>query len=71
MRKEKQMEPKDAGYLRIASEADRTMVASILFNNGYSVKKVRRKKNGKTYEYFVKYEPADVDDMPGGDTSEG
>ncbi len=65
------MENIDTGFLRIASENDRTTVASILFNNGYTVKKVRRKKNGKTYEYFVKYELADVDDMPGGDCSEG
>ena len=62
---------KEAGYLRIASEADRTTVAAILFNNGYTVKKVRRKKNGKSYEYFVSYEPADVSDMPGGDAVEG
>lgn len=65
------MDTKDAGCLRISNEADRVTVASILFNNGYSVQKLRRKKNGKTYEYFVKYEPADVDELPGGDAVEG
>lgn len=65
------MDVKDAGYLRIASESDRVTVASILFNNGYSVQKARRKKNGKTYEYFVRYEPADANELPGGDAVEG
>jgi hypothetical protein len=44
------------GYLKIGSEADRVTVASILYRNGYGVTPVRKKKNGKTYEYFVKYE---------------
>ena len=50
------------GYLRIGNEADRTIVASILYKNGYSVSPVRKKKNGKTYEYFVEYEikPTDI-----------
>ena len=67
------MDINSAGYLKIGNEADRNTVASILFNNGYSVKKVRRKKNGKTYEYYVAYEEIDMDDMPtlGGDGNEG
>lgn len=44
------------GYLRIANEADRATVATLLFKNGYRVSQVRQKRNGKTYEYFVKYE---------------
>lgn len=44
------------GYLKIGNEADRVTVASILFKNGYSVSPVRKKKNGKTYEYYVEYE---------------
>lgn len=44
------------GYLRIANEADRAAVATLLFKNGYRVSQVRQKRNGKTYEYFVKYE---------------
>lgn len=60
-----------AGYLKIANEADRTTVAAILFNNGYTVKKGRRKKNNKSYEYFVVYEPANIDDTPGGEAVEG
>lgn len=66
-----EIDAKDAGYLRIANEADRVTVASILFSNGYSVQKVRRKKNGKTYEYFVKYVPADASGFLGGDAIEG
>lgn len=51
------------GYLRIANEADRATVATLLFKNGYRVSQVRQKKNGKTYEYFVKYERIAAD-MP-------
>ena len=43
------------GYLKIANEADRITVASILYKNGYAVKPVRTKKNGKTYEYYVQF----------------
>lgn len=46
----------DNGYLKIANEADRATVANILFRNGYTVQTKRRKKNGKTYEYYVHYE---------------
>lgn len=49
------------GYLKIGNEADRTTVASILYKNGYSVSPVRKKKNGKTYEYYVEYEIKAVD----------
>ena len=42
-------------YLRIANQADRVTVASILYANGYSVQPVRRKKNGRSYEYLVKF----------------
>lgn len=44
------------GYLKTGNEADRITVASILYKNGYSVSPVRKKKNGKTYEYYVEYE---------------
>ena len=52
-----------SGYLKIANENDRQAVASILFKNGYTVRTVRAKKNGKTYEYFVRYEknPLDIE----------
>lgn len=46
----------DIGYLKISNEADRATVANILFRNGYTVQTKRRKKNGKTYEYYVHYE---------------
>lgn len=53
-----------ANYLRIANQADRVTVAAILYNNGYSVQPVRRRKNQKSFEYLVKYwqEPQDVED---------
>ena len=47
---------KTPGYLRISNESDRVEVAAILYKNGYSVSPVRCKKNGKTFEYYVKYE---------------
>lgn len=52
-------------YLKIANQADRVTVASILYNNGYSVQPVRRRKNQKSFEYLVKYwqEPQDVDEL--------
>ena len=46
----------DRGYLKIGNEADRVTVASILYKNGYTTRPVRRKKNGKSYEYYVRYE---------------
>lgn len=56
--------------LKIGNEADRVTVASILYKNGYEVKPVRRKKNGKSYEYFVGCRPAD-DESKGGSPDEG
>lgn len=52
------------GYLKIGNEADRTTVASILYKNGYSVSPVRKKRDGKTYEYYVEFEikPRDIPD---------
>lgn len=44
-----------AKYLKIASQADRVTVASILFANGYSVQPVKQRKDGKSFEYLVKY----------------
>ena len=54
----------EIGYLKIDNGEDRAKVAGILFNNGYTVSIARRKKNGKTYEYFVKYElkPREIDE---------
>lgn len=49
------------GYLRISNEADRATVATLLFKNGYRVSPVRQKRNGKTYEYYVKYERIALD----------
>ena len=49
------------GYLRIRNEADRATVATLLFKNGYRVSPVRQKRNGKTYEYYVKFERVALD----------
>lgn len=51
----------DSGYLKIDNENDRNTVATILFNNGYTVSKTRKKRNGKTYIYFVRYELKSVE----------
>lgn len=52
----------EKGYLKIGNEADRTTVASILYKNGYTVRPVRRKKNGKSYEYFVYFQLNSLDE---------
>ena len=39
----------ERGYLKIGNEADRVAVASILYKNGYTVRPVRRKKNGAKF----------------------
>lgn len=59
----------DMILLKNGNEADRVTVASILYKNGYEVKPVRRKKNGKSYEYFVGCRPA-TDDQQGGATDD-
>ncbi len=51
--------------LKIGNESDRVTVASILYKNGYEVKPVRRKKNGKSYEYYVGYKPTSMDEPQG------
>lgn len=55
----------EIGLLKIGNESDRITVASILYKNGYEVKQVRRKKNSKSYEYFVGYKPASMDEPLG------
>lgn len=57
------------GYLRIANEADRAEVANILYRNGYTVRPIRFKKDGKSYEYFVKYEKLPLDGVEGGESN--
>lgn len=61
----------ESGYLKIGNEADRIEVASILFKNGYTVRTVRTKRNGKTYEYYVKYDRQSPDVIAGGGSNEG
>ena len=42
-------------YLKIERKEDRDVVATILFRNGYKVEPAK-KKNKKTFEYYVKCE---------------
>lgn len=58
---------KECGYLRINNEADRISVASVLYKNGYTVRPVRKKKNGKSYEYFLFYQLNSLDEGETGD----
>ena len=51
----------DFGYIRVNGEEDRLMIQRIALKNGYTVSTARRKKNGRSYEYFVKYETIDQD----------
>ena len=57
--------------LKIGNESDRITVASILFKNGYEVKTVRKRKNSKSYEYYVGFRPVDPDEGKGEDSDEG
>jgi len=51
-------------YLQVGNEADRVTIASILYKNGYSVSPVRKKKNGRSFEYYIAYwkAPTDIPD---------
>lgn len=64
------MKSNDIGLLKIGNEADRVTVASILFKNGYEVKTVRKRKNGRSYEYYVGFRPINFDDGKGGDSND-
>ena len=50
------------GCIRIKNENDRSTIATILYNNGYTVQPVRRKKDGRSYEYYVRFELKPMDD---------
>ena len=65
------MSKEEYGLLKIGNEADRVTVASILYKNGYEVKPIKVKKNGKAYEYFVGFRPVAPADMQGGTDNEG
>ena len=65
------MKKNDMSLLKIGNEADRVTVAAILFKNGYEVKTVRKRKNQKSYEYYVGYRPSDFDEGKGEDSDEG
>ena len=47
------------GLLSINNEEDRIAVLTILAKNGYTVSIARKKKNGRSFQYFVKYEMID------------
>ena len=64
------MKKSDMSLLKIGNEADRVTVAAILVKNGYEVKTVRKKKNTKSYEYYVGYRPSDLEDGKGEEPDE-
>ena len=49
------MAKEEVFYLKIGNEADRVTVASILYKNGYGVSPAKKKKNAKSFEYYVSY----------------
>lgn len=58
--------PQTTHYLKIGNETDRVTVASILYKNGYSVAPVRRKKDGRSFEYYLKAS-LECPDIPDGE----
>jgi len=49
------MEIGKIGFIKLP-RGDIDAVANILFKNDYACSVVRRKKDGRSYEYFLKYE---------------
>lgn len=45
-----------SGFIRVTNREERMMVANILFREGYTVRPVRTKINGKNYDYLIHYE---------------
>ena len=56
----------ETGYLKISNIEDRNKVAAILYANGYNVSPCRVKKNGKSFEYLIKFRLSNPDDEAGG-----
>ena len=48
------------GFIRIAKEEDRIIVAQVLLKNGYTISPKRMKKDGKSYVYLLGYELLDA-----------
>lgn len=53
-------EDSQTSYLRIANQADRRTVASILYANGHSIQPVHLKKNGRSYEHLAKFSQCEI-----------
>ena len=49
------------GYLKIGNAEDREAVVTILARWGYAVQIMRKKRNGKSFDYYVRYEVRPVD----------
>ena len=47
------------GLLAINNEEDRLTVLTILAKSGYTVSIAKKKKDGRSFRYFVKYEMID------------
>lgn len=48
--------PTRLGYLKLSNDDERAAIANILFKNGYTVRTVRRKRDGKSYDKYVEFE---------------
>ena len=48
--------PTKLGYLKLGNDEERAAVASILFKNGYTVRTVKKKRDGKSYDKLVEFE---------------
>ena len=53
--------------IKVANEDDRVEMGRILLKNGYRVCLERKRKNGKSYEYYVRYGMSDEEFDKGDD----
>jgi len=56
--------------IKVANGEDRLIVGKILLDNGYKVQIERKRKNGKTYEYYIRYGMSDEEFGKGDDESQ-
>ncbi len=54
--------PTKHGYLRLANDEERQQVAAMLFKNGYTVRTVKKRRDGKSFDKYVEFElqPTDI-----------
>lgn len=59
------MDNEYSGVLEIENKQDRTTVAAILYDNGYTVSPFRRKKDGRSQVRLLRYEKKDIKSKEG------